>query len=206
MFKPSVFQQTLVREQIISRAPTHLSYIERSVSVKNVDAQKGWFFGLRVKSSKDVPIYVMVGFQNRDGFHKAATNTGIFYRPRFFIPQINIGKESFLEKRTNIDYAKDTVSQDYEERVLHFRHSSRDNILRLYKSQHDIRRDEQFRLYVFDERYQKHFSSPHNVKKDFTFRNEAAHVISAGTVGYELIWTIQLLSISSDCHRYFDLF
>ena len=44
------------------------------------------------------------------------------------------------------------------------------------------KRGDQFNLYVFDIRYQKHFSSARNKKLAFKFSTDAAHVIPAGAV------------------------
>ena len=63
-YTPNCHQQTLVGQHVISRSPTQISYIERDVSLKNVDAQNTWSFEIRVKSCIDVPAYVIVGFQS----------------------------------------------------------------------------------------------------------------------------------------------
>ena len=53
--------------------------------------------------------------------------------------------------------------------------------------------------------YQKHFSSPQKVKIIFRLSSEAAHAVPAGTIGYALVLTNNLLSINSDDQRHFDL-
>ena len=61
----NIVEQTRLKEHIIPRAQTKLSYIERSVVVKPVDTQINWFFGLTEKSGIDLPVYIILGFPNR---------------------------------------------------------------------------------------------------------------------------------------------
>ena len=60
-FTPNIAQQTLLSKHIFSRVPTELSYIDRSVGVKRLDAQSNWFFALGVKGGIDVPRNVIIG-------------------------------------------------------------------------------------------------------------------------------------------------
>ena len=61
----SLYNSRLLAEQNVSGAPTELHYIEGSVIHKIVSAQKDCNFELDVKDEYDVPIYVVVGFQER---------------------------------------------------------------------------------------------------------------------------------------------
>ena len=59
-YTPNIPQQTLIRGHIVSRDPTQLSYIERSVGVKPVDKQCSSFFDFKVQGEIDVPIFILL--------------------------------------------------------------------------------------------------------------------------------------------------
>ena len=45
-YKPSITQQAIFSNQILSKTPTELQYVERSVSMKEVNTQRLWSFEL----------------------------------------------------------------------------------------------------------------------------------------------------------------
>ena len=51
-----------------SKTPTELTYIKRSSYMKNVTTENNWTFGPVVGDGIDVPVYVIVGFMQRDQF------------------------------------------------------------------------------------------------------------------------------------------
>ena len=56
--------QMFLGELINSRAQAELSYIARSVPVKNVVSQKNWSLDSGIKGKIDIPIYNIVPFQS----------------------------------------------------------------------------------------------------------------------------------------------
>ena len=48
-------QETLIKEQKLSGAPTQLSYVARPFAAKDADAQSTLYFDLGRKTSNDVP-------------------------------------------------------------------------------------------------------------------------------------------------------
>ena len=65
-YTPSVKQETILMNQIVEKLPTDLQYIERSVFMKQVSNQKEWIFELGVGESMNIPIWVIIGFQQQD--------------------------------------------------------------------------------------------------------------------------------------------
>ena len=65
------------------------------------------------------------------------------------------------------EYAKYKCSQEFSELVSCFGPLSRVNNLQHYKFQRVFRRDEHLKRYIWEQRFQKLFSSPQNVKKNF---------------------------------------
>ena len=68
-FTPSIQQQSIVSKQILSKRPTELSYIERSVFMKEVKNQNLWNFELGTIENLNVPKWIIIGFQQRDRQH-----------------------------------------------------------------------------------------------------------------------------------------
>ena len=58
-----------------------------------------------------------------------------------------------------------------------------------YISQHDSKRDEKYKYYVIDIRYQKQFSSPQNVKTDLKQSTAASPRVPAIRIDYPLFLT-----------------
>ena len=63
---PSVSQQTILSEQLSNKTPTELRYVERSVFMKQEKTKYLWTFELGTQEGTNVPIGMMVGFQQRD--------------------------------------------------------------------------------------------------------------------------------------------
>ena len=98
-FTPIIPQQALLREHIVIGAPTQLSYIERSVSVKDVDAQDKRFFDWGVEGVLDVPLYIVVGIQNKNRLDSAA-------QVRIFSLDLMLKvPNAFSEKKANLKQA-----------------------------------------------------------------------------------------------------
>ena len=62
-YTPSNQQQGILSKQILSKTPTELRYIERSVFMKEVNNQNLWIFALGSQGSMNVPIWIIIGFQ-----------------------------------------------------------------------------------------------------------------------------------------------
>ena len=58
-------QQAIFSEQILSKTPTEVQYVERSVFMKEVNNQSFRTFELRTQEGVNVPIWMIVGFQQR---------------------------------------------------------------------------------------------------------------------------------------------
>ena len=65
-YTPSIQQQSLLSKQILSKTPTELRYVERSVFMKEVTSQNLWNFELGSHENMNMPIWIIIGFQQRD--------------------------------------------------------------------------------------------------------------------------------------------
>ena len=65
-YTPSIQQQDILSKQNLSKTPTELKSIERSVFMKEIENQNLWNFQLGSQESMNVPIWIIIGFQQTD--------------------------------------------------------------------------------------------------------------------------------------------
>ena len=205
-YTPSLAQEKKPVDQIVKKTPTELRFVERSVFTKEVNTQKLWTFELGTQEGINVPIWIIVGFQQSDRQHDQNLNNDKFYRPPVISAQCIIGTEKCPDSATLLNYNDDVYSQGYSQFKEAFRALTHDDILKPYISEHDFRscdvgNNSGYNLHVFDIRYQKNFESAQPINIEFKFDG----VVPAGIYGYALVLTNNLISISSDGQRHFDL-
>ena len=76
----STAQQGIMSKQILNKTPTELRYVERSVFMKEVNNQNLWNFQLGIQENMNVPIWIIVGFQQQDRQDSQTLNNDTFYR------------------------------------------------------------------------------------------------------------------------------
>ena len=203
---PSIDQQTILFKQIKDKTPTQLSYPERSVFMKEVNTQNFWTFELGTQEGINVPIWIIVGFQQSDRQHDQNLNNDTFYRPPVTSAQCFIGTEKYPDSAILLNYNVDDYSQGYGQIKEAFKAFTKDDILLPYFSEYDFRSSNDgdnigFNIHCFDVRYQKNYESGQSVKVEFKFDG----VIPAGIYGYALVLINRIISISSDRQCMFDL-
>ena len=68
-YTPSLSQEKKVMSQIVNKKPTELRYVERSVVMKEVNTQNSWTFELGTRKGINVPLRVIISFQQSDRKH-----------------------------------------------------------------------------------------------------------------------------------------
>ena len=92
----SVKEHGITMGQIIDKQPTELRYVERSVFMKEVNTQNLWSFELGTQEGVNVPIWFIVGFQQRERQDSQNLANGTFYKPQVTSAQCVIGTEKIL--------------------------------------------------------------------------------------------------------------
>ena len=92
-YTASMSQQNVLSSQIVNKIPTELQYIERSVFMKEVNTQNHWNFELGTQEGINVPIWIIIGFQQRTRQNSQNENNDTFYRPLVTSAQCIIGTE-----------------------------------------------------------------------------------------------------------------
>ena len=205
-YRPSISQQKILMKQIINKTPTELRYVERSVFMEEVNTRNLGISESRTQEGKNVPIWVIVGFQQRDRQDSKNLNNDTFYRTPVTSTQGIVGTEKYTDSDILLNYDDDDYNQGYGQTNEVIRALSKDNILQPYMSDNDFRsssddNDINYNLYLFDIKYQKNLESSQSVKVEFKFDG----VVPAGVYGYALVLTIKLVSIPSDGNRHFEL-
>ena len=199
-YTPSIQQQSTLSKQILSKTPTELRYVERSVFMKEVNNQNVWNFELGSNENMNTPIWIIIGFQQRDRQNSQNLNNDTFCRLPVVSAQCIIGTEKYPDAAILLNYDDDDYSQGYHQIKEAFRALTKDDILQPYISDDNFRtsnvaaNDVGYNLYVFDIRYLKNFTNSQPIKVEFKFEGVVPNDINS----YALVLTNKLVSISSD--------
>ena len=93
----SISNQAVLSKQILSTTPIELQNVERSVFMKEVSTQNFCSFELRTQEIVNIPIWIIVGFQQRDRQDSQNLNTGDSYRPPITSAQSVVSAEKYLD-------------------------------------------------------------------------------------------------------------
>ena len=206
-YTPSIQQQSTLSKQILSKTPTELRYVERSVFMKEVNNQNVWNFELGSQENMNVPFLIIIGFQQRDRQDSQNLNNDTFCRLPVVSAECIFGTEKYPDAGILLNFDDDDYSQGYHQIKEAFKALTKDNILQPYISDDNFTtsnaaaNDVGYNLYVFDIRYQKDFTNSQPIKVEFKFDGVVPNDIN----GYALVLTNKLVSISSDGQRHFDL-
>ena len=206
-FTPSMSQQAIMSKEILNKTPTELRYVERSVFMKEVNNQNLWNFELGSQENMNVPIWIIIGFQQQDRQDSQNLNDDTFCKLPIVSAQCVIGTEKYPDTGILLNYDDDDYSQGYHQIKEVFRALTKDDILQPYISEEDFRTsnvraaDVGYNLYIFDIRYQKNFTNSQPIKVEFKIDG----VVPNNVNGYALVLTNKLVSLSSDGQRHFDL-
>ena len=79
----SLSQQKILMNQIVNKIPTELQYVERSVFMKEINTQNLWSFELGTHEGIIIPIWIIIGFQQKERQDSQQMNTDTFWRPPY---------------------------------------------------------------------------------------------------------------------------
>ena len=107
--------------------------------MKEVNTQNLWTFQLGTQEGINVPIWIIVGFQQSDRQHDQNLKNDTFYRPPVTSAQFIIGTEKYPDSAILLNYNDGDYSQGYSQIKEAFRALSKDDILEPYLSDNDFR-------------------------------------------------------------------
>ena len=110
-YTPSMKQQGILSDHILNNKPTELRYVERSVFMKQVNNQNVWNFELGSQQNMNVPIWIIIGFQQQDRQGSQNLNNDTFCRLPVVSAQCIIGTEKYPDAGILLNYDDDDYSQ-----------------------------------------------------------------------------------------------
>ena len=184
-----------------------LRSLEWSVCMKEVNNQNLWIFGLSSQESMNVLIWIIVGFQQRDRQNSRDSGNDCFCWLPVTSAQCTIGAKKNSDGSILSNYNDDECSQSYAQIKEVFRTLTKHDILQTHINDEDFRSSNTgllavgYSFHVFDICHQQYFTAcqPNIVK----FKLDG--VVPIDGSGSALVLTNELVSISSDGQRYFDL-
>ena len=138
-YTASMSQQAVLSNQIVNRIPTELQYIERSVFMKEVNTQNLWNFERGTQDGINVPIWIIIGFQQSDRQNSQNENNDTFYRTPVTSAHSIIGTEKYLDSSILLNYNDDDYNQGYGQIKEALRALAKDDFFIPYISDHDFR-------------------------------------------------------------------
>ena len=94
-----VFPSSYNIKQLLSKTPTDLQFVERSVFMEGVNFQNFWTFELGTQEGIFTPMWIIVGFQQRDRQGSQNSNKDTFDGPPVTSAQCIIGTETYPDSR-----------------------------------------------------------------------------------------------------------
>ena len=183
-YTPSILQQTILSNQILTETPTKLHYVKRSVFMKEVNTQNLWTFELGTQEGMTTPIWIIIGFQQKDRQDSQNINNIKFYRPPVTSAQCIIGTAKYPDSAILLNYDDDQYIKRYGQILEAFKALTKYIILQPYISYHDFRSSIDgnnlgFIIYAFDIRYQRKITISQPIKVEFKFSEK----VPAGIYG-----------------------
>ena len=195
-------------KQFLIKTPTELRYVERSVFIKELNNQNLSNFESGSQESKNVPIWINEGFQQRDRQDSQDLSNDSCCRLLVTNAQCIIGREKHPDAGILYDYDDDDYSQSYTQIKEVFRALTKDNVLQSYIADDDFRssvtgfNNNECNKKVFDIRYQQNSTACPSNKVEFLLNGVVLNDIN----GYALVLSIKIVSQGSDAQKHFDLF
>ena len=99
-YKVSIQQETILMNHMVTKTSTELKYVERSVFMKQVNTHRLWTFELGIQEGVNVPIWIIISCQQRDGQNLQNLNNDTFLRPPVTSVQCALGTEKNTDPAT----------------------------------------------------------------------------------------------------------
>ena len=97
----------MLSKQISSKTPTKLQYVERYVFMKEVNTQNLWTFELGTGEGINFPIWIIVGFQQKNRQDSQNSSNDTFHTPSVISSQFIRGAEKNPNSGMLLNYDDD---------------------------------------------------------------------------------------------------
>ena len=174
------------------------SYYERKTFYKNVPNATNFLFDLGIQSGMETPQYIIVGFESsnvNEQTHDASTFDVIIVTEFY----CKIGSEFYPEDRMNNKYGTNNYNKAFKEIVgFNKDYNGLPHNIRPYINHRTFKSN--YRIYVFDTRYQSDPIGPQSIQLNYKFSAAVADVICPA-----LVLTRKVISVNSDGNKMVDI-
>ena len=136
---PSMQQQSIMSKQILNKTPLELRDVERSVFMKQVNKENVWNFELGSQENMNVPIWIIIGFQQQERQDSQNLNNDTFNRLPVVSAQCIIGTGKNPDAGILLNYDDDEYSLGYHQIKEAFRALTENDIFHPYITDDDFR-------------------------------------------------------------------
>ena len=188
-----ILQKCLSKKNIVD-----LSYYERNIFYKNVPNANNFLFDLGMESGMERPQNIINGFENNyvnERIHDAST----FHIMNVTDCYCKVGSEFYPEDGMNTNNGINNYNEVFKEIVSFNKDYNwlRHNI-KPYINHRTIKSN--YRIYVFDTRYQSDHIGPQPIQLNFEFSAAVADVIC-----HALVLTRKVISVNSNGNKMVDI-
>ena len=174
------------------------SYYERKTFYKNVPNATNFLFDLGMESGTERPQYNIVGFENNN-VNEQTHDASTFDVMNVTECYCKIGSEFYPEDRMNINYGTNNYNEAFKEIVSFNKdYNGLPHNIKPYINHRTFKSN--YRIYVFDTRYQRDHIGPQPIQLNFKFSAAVADVIC-----HALVLTRKVISVNSDGNKMVDI-
>ena len=191
---PSNGNRIIVQKGLNKKSNVDFSYYERKTFYKNVPNATNFLFDLGMESSMKRPQYIIVGFENNN-VNEQTHDASTFDVMNVTECYCKIGSEFYPEDRMNINYRTNNYNEGFKEIVSFNKdYNGLPHKIKPYINHRTFKSN--YRIYVFDTRYQRDHIGPQPIQLHFKFSSAVADVIC-----HALVLTRKVINVNSDDNK-----
>ena len=195
---PSNDNRIIVQKGLSKKNNVDFSYYERKTFYKNVLKATNVLFDLGMGSGMERSQYIIIGFENNN-VNEQTHDASTFHIMNVTECYCKIGSEFYPEDRMKINYVINNYNEAFKE-IVSFNKDSNGlpHNIKPYITHRTFKSN--YRIYVFDSRYQSDHIGPQPIQLNFKFSAAVADVIC-----HALVLTIKVISVNSDGNKMVDI-
>ena len=195
---PSNDNRIIVQKGLNKKNNVDVSYYERKTFYQNVPNATNFLFDLGMESGMERPQYITVGFENNN-VNEQTHDASTFDVMNVTECYCKIGSEFYPEDRMNINYGTNNYNEAYKE-IVSFNKDYNGLPLNIKPYNNHRTFKSNYRIYVFDTRYQRDPIGPQPIQLNFKFSAAVADVIC-----HAFLLTRKVISVNSDGNKMVDI-
>ena len=191
---PSNDNRINVQKGVSKKNNVDFGYCERKTFHKNVPNANNFLFDLVMESGMERPQYIIVGFEINN-VNEQTHDASTFHIMNVTECYCKIGSEFYPEDRMNTNYGTNNYNEAFKEIVSFNKdYNGLPHNIKPYINHRTFKSN--YRIYVFDTRYQRDHIGPQPIQLNFKFSAAVADVIC-----HALVLTRKVISVNSDCNK-----